>query len=89
MDSDDPNSAPAFRLGEQVRVSEGLHRRPGVAGKVGKVGRPPRPISWPSYFRTETTESGVRRIYWVEFEKAAVLGAVEGAEVDETDLSSA
>lgn len=87
--SNDTNSAPAFRLGEQVRVSEGLQRRPRVAGKVGKIGRPPRPISWPSYFRTETTEAGVRRIYWVEFGEGAVLGGVEGAEVDEADLSPA
>ena len=87
--SNDTSSAPAFRLGEQVRVSERLERRPRVAGRVGRISRPPRPISWPSYFRTETTESGVRRVYWVEFEQPVARGAVEGAEVDEKDLSSA
>ena len=87
--SNDTKSAPAFRLGERVRVADRLNWRPGVAGKIGKISRPQRPISWPSYFRTETTEAGVRRIYWVEFEQPAAPGAVESAEVDENDLSSA
>ena len=89
-ESTDPKSAPAFQLGQQVRVSEKPGWRPGVAGKTGKIVRPPYPISWSSYFRTETKESGVRRIYWVEFEsRNALPGTVEGAEVDEVDLSAA
>jgi hypothetical protein len=80
-------STPLFRLGQQVRVAEDLVRRPRVAGRVGKIGRPPYPISWPSYFRTEKTAAGVRRVYWVEFEpRPAVPGAIEGAEVAEVDL---
>ena len=82
-------SEPAFRLGQQVRVAERLEWRPRVAGRFGKIAKPPYPISWPSYFRTETKESGVHRIYWVEFEGHARPGDVEGAEVDEADLSAA
>jgi hypothetical protein len=89
-DRADPPSEPVFRLGDRVRTSEALTRRPRVAGKVGTIGRPPAPISWPSYFRTKTTAAGVRRIYWVEFDlQRPVPGAIEGAEVDESDLSPA
>jgi hypothetical protein len=89
-DSAHQASEPAFRPGDRVRVSEALTRRPRVAGKAGKIGRPPAPISWPSYFRTKTTASGVRRIYWVDFDsERPTPGAVEGAEVDESDLSPA
>jgi hypothetical protein len=86
----DQPSEPAFQLGDRVRVSEALTRRPRVAGKAGRIGPPPAPISWPSYFRTKTTAAGVRRIYWVEFDLTRPTpGAIEGAEVDENDLAPA
>lgn len=89
-DPADQPSEPAFRPGDRVRVSAALTRRPRVAGKAGKIGRPPAPISWPSYFRTKTTAAGIRRIYWVDFDlERPTPGAVEGAEVDENDLSPA
>jgi len=89
-DAADQPSEPAFRLGDRVRVSEALTRRPRVAGQAGRIGRPPAPISWPSYFRTQTTASGLRRIYWVDFDLTRPApGAIEGAEVDENDLSPA